>query len=144
MAEIYSAFEDVHFDSPEEFVPILEERNLTQYDYRYRDTWCQIANGLGYQTEYISTMTSENLKKVYDALKDGALVYRSVGTGEDSPDSGHATLCYGVNKYGELYISDTSQKRSDLGVYENHKSASAIYTHGSEECDVVIVKKKEE
>ena len=141
LAEIYSAFENVPFDSPEEFVTVLESKGLMDLDYRYKDGWIQIANGLGYETEYISEMTSENLTTAYAALEQGALIYRSVGTGVNSPYGGHATLCYGVNSAGELLMSDTAQKRSDLGVYENHKSASAIYIHGSEECDVVIVKK---
>jgi hypothetical protein len=144
LAEIYSALENVHFNSPEEFVTILESKGLMDLDYRNKTGWIQIANGLGYTTEHIIEMSSDNLKKVYTALKQGALIYRSVGTGTNSPNGGHAVLCYGVNSDGELLLSDTSQRRSDLGVYENHKSASAIYTHGSEECDVVIVKKKEQ
>ncbi len=140
LAEIYSAFEGVEFDSPEEFVEILDEKNLLNLDFRYRENWCQIANALGYQTEYISTMTTENLQKVYDALADGALVYKSVMT-DTSVDGGHATLCYGINSNGEMLLSDTSMHLNDVGIYENHKSALHIYKHGSKECDAVIVKK---
>ena len=42
LAEIYSAFEGVNFDSPEEFMSILESKNLTHLDFRYREQWCQI------------------------------------------------------------------------------------------------------
>jgi hypothetical protein len=38
-------------------------------------------------------------------------------------------------------MSDTSEHRYEIGIYENHKSAWHIYKHGSEECDCVIVKK---
>lgn len=140
LAEIYSAFEDVHFDSPEEFVPILESKGLLQYDYRYRTQWCQIANGLGYQTEFISTMTSDGLQKVYDALSKGALLYKS--TMDDSNiDGGHAMLGYGINTDGEMLTSDTSMHCNEVGIYENHKNAWHVYKHGSKNCDVVIVKK---
>lgn len=144
LAEIYSAFEGVHFDSPEEFVPILESKGLTHLDYRYRDTWCQIANGLGYETEYITTMTEANLQKVYDALAQGALLYKSVGVDkvtDINPDGGHATLGYGINTDGEMLISDTSMHCYDVGIYKNHKTAWHIYKHGSADCDCVIVRK---
>jgi hypothetical protein len=84
LAEIYSAYEGVHFNTPEEFIPILETKGLTHLDFRYRETWCQIANGLGYETELISSMTKENLQKMYDALAQGALCYKSVGTVKDN------------------------------------------------------------
>lgn len=140
LAEIYSKFEGVHFDSPEKFLPILESKGLLQYDYRYREGWCNIANGLGYQTEYISTMTTEGLQKVYDELSQGALVYKSVMV-DNSPDGGHATLGYGINTEGEMLTSDTSMHCNEVGIYENHKNAWHVYKHGSAKCDVVIVKK---
>lgn len=140
LAEIYSAFEGVEFESPEEFLQILESKNLTHLDFRYRTGWCQIANELGYQTEYISTMTTADLQKVYDELSQGALVYRSLGV-MNQPDGGHATLVYGVNSNGEMLMSETSMHCYDVGIYENHKSAWHVYKHGSKECDVVIVKK---
>ena len=53
---------------------------------------------------------------------------------------GHVVLCYGVNSAGELLIADSAPSRSKIGIYENHKSASHIYTQGSTACDVVIVR----
>lgn len=141
LAEIYSAFENVHFDSPEEFVQILNNKGLLQYDYRYRTQWCQIANGLGYQTELISPMTKEGLQKVYDALAQGALIYKSTMSGTNV-DGGHATLAYGINTDGEMLISETSMRCDEIGIYENHKNAWHIYKHGSTECTAVIVKKQ--
>lgn len=139
LAEIYSAFEGVKFGSPEEFYAILEKRGLAEKDFRYRDSWCEIANGLGYETEHISTMTAEALQKIYDALEGGALLYKS--TMASSVDGGHAMLGYGINTDGEMLTSDTSMHCNEVGIYENHKNAWHIYKHGSAECDCVIVKK---
>ena len=139
LAEIYSAFEGVKFGSPEEFYAILEKRELAEKDFRYRDSWCEIANGLGYETEHISTMTAEALQKIYDALEGGALLYKS--TMASSVDGGHAMLGYGINTDGEMLTSDTSMHCNEVGIYENHKNAWHIYKHGSAECDCVIVKK---
>lgn len=141
LVEIYSAFEGVKFNSPEEFVPILESKGLLQYDYRYGDGWCSIAEGLGYTTDYISTMTPENLTKIYDALSKGALLYKST-MGHASVDGGHATLGYGINTEGEMLISETSMHCNEVGIYENHKNAWHIYKHGSKDCACVIVKKQ--
>ena len=147
LAEIYSVFEGVHFDSPEEFTQILIDKGLTYangYDYRFKDGWCRIANALGYETELITEMSTENLQKVYDALSQGALIYRSVlgkASATASADGGHAVLGYGINSNGEMLTADTSMHCSEVGIYENHKSAWHIYKHGSKYCDVVIVKK---
>ena len=165
LAEIYSAYEGVSFDSPVEFANLLTEKfgdSWKSHNYRYRSGWCALAEMLGYETKLIAgdyqetgvqeEITKETLKEIYDALRDGALLYRGVGVvttgvnekGETTysvqTDGGHATLIYGVNKDGEVLLSDTSQKRSNLGIYENHKSAQPIYTHGSQKCDVVIVR----
>lgn len=143
LLEIYSAFTGVQFNSPEDFLPILEEAGLLGIDFRYRETWCQIANGLGFETEFIASMTTENLQKVYDALAEGALLYRStLGSSESgNVDGGHAILGYGINSDGEMLTSDTSMYCCDVRIYENHKNAWHIYKHGSKECDCVIVKK---
>ena len=159
LAEIYSAFENKHFDSPEEFVAMLDKDypSWMNYDFRYRTAWGEIAKLLGYSVELISVatdnlygekMTSSDLANIYAKLASGSLVYRSVGTFDMETSSGfflhyggHATLCYGVNSKGEVLISDTCMHRYKLGVYENHKSAQPIYTHGSEYCDAVIVSK---
>ena len=140
LLEIYSAFMGVDFNSPEEFFPILEEAGVLGIDYRYRDGWCQIANGLGFETEYYSTMTSEVLRKMYDALKDGALLYKST-MDNDNEHGGHAMLGYGINSDGEMLTADSSMHCWEVGIYENHKTAWHIYKHGSAECDCVIVRK---
>ena len=145
LAEIYSAFEGVHFDSPEEFAPILESKGLTHLDFRYRDQWCLIAKGLGYDAEYITTMTQADLQNVYDALEQGALIYKSVAAAGDTgitPYGGHATLCYGINTEGEILTSDTSMHCYNIGIYKNHKTAWHIYKQGNEQCDCVIVRKR--
>lgn len=143
LAEIYSAFEKVHFDSPEEFTQILESKGLL-LDYRYPAGWMAMAEGLGYTVEFIDTMTKENLIKIYDALAEGALVDRSIGVIKDGAiqvTGGHAILAYGVNSDGELLTANSSPRCYELGIYENHKAAWHIYQHGSEICNAVIVKK---
>lgn len=154
LATIYSAFEDVEFSHPREFMDILRSKGLTdaeKHNPRYRPQWCAIAEGLGYTTEYISDMTQANYRKVCEALAEGALLYKSVGTLKTvgstawtQPEGGHATVVYGINSAGEMLMSDTSMHCDDVGIYENHKTAWHIYKHGSKECDVVIVRKKGE
>ena len=145
LAEIYSAFKGVKFESPEDFLPVLEEAGALGIDFRNdRNNWCQIANKLGFETEYLTSMTATNLKKLYDALASGALLYKSVAgkVGEEtSADGGHATLAYGINTNGEMLCSDSSMHCYDVGIYENHLNAWHIYKHGSLECDCVIVRK---
>ena len=146
LAEIYSAFENVHFDSPEEFTQILESKGLL-LDYRYPDGWCQMAEGLGYTVVHIDTMTKENLQTVYEALAQGALAYRAIAAVKDTTpyvNGGHAILAYGINSEGELLTANSSPHCYNLGIYENHKAAWHIYKHGNKDCRVVIVKKKEE
>ena len=143
LAEIYSAFMKVEFESPDEFLPILEEVGALGLDFRYREYWCQIANKLGFETEYLTSMNSANLKKAYDALAAGALLYKStVGVPTHGiVDGGHAMVGYGINSDGEMLCSDSSMHCNDVGIYENHLNAWHIYKHGSLECDCVIVKK---
>lgn len=140
LSEIYSAFEGVTLTSPEKFFAILKEKGLDKLDFRYRETWCEIANGLGYETEYIPAMTAEALQKIYDALADGALLYKST-MGKSNVDGGHAMLGYGINTDGEMLTADSSMHCDEVGIYESHKTAWHIYKHGSAECDCVIVKK---
>lgn len=151
LAAIYSAFEGVDFSHPEEFMDVLRAKGLTdpaEHNPRYRDQWCNIAVGLGYTTEYISTMTEDNYRKVCTALAEGALLYKSVGTTKVNgsivdahPEGGHATVVYGINSAGEMLMSDTSMHCDEIGIYKNHKTAWHIYKHGSKECDVVIVRR---
>ena len=146
LVEIYSALMGASFDSPEDIFPILEKEKVLGIGFRNRDEWCQIANGLGLGTEYITNMTTENLQKVYDALADGALLYKSTVSGistngQYAVDGGHAILGYGINSDGEMLTSDSSIPSHKVGIYENHKTAWNIYKHGSELCDCVIVRK---
>ena len=92
-------------------------------------------------------MTAENIQKVYDALAEGALCYRSVAiirkdNGEVQAEGGHATLAYGINTDGEMLVSDTSMHCYEIGIYKNHKTAWHIYKHGNKDCDCVIVTKQ--
>ena len=144
LAEIYSAFMGVKFESPEDFLPVLEEAGALGIPFRNdRTEWCQIANKLGFETEYLTSINATNLKKLYDALASGALLYRStVGNVESgSADGGHAILAYGINTDGEMLCSDSSMHCYEVGIYENHLNAWHVYKHGSPECDCVIVKK---
>lgn len=141
LMEIYSAFMGVQFNSPEEFFPIIEAAGMLSVDYRDKEGWCQIANAIGLETELLDTMTSANLKKMYDALKDGELLYKSV-MGKTTINGGHAVLAYGINSDGEMLIADTSMHCWEIGIYENHKTAWHVYKQGNKDCDCVIVKKK--
>ena len=143
LASIYSALMGMQFDSPEDFFPVLEAAGVLGINFRTRTEWCQIANGLGLETEYITSMTAEDLQKVYGALADGALLYKStVGSvASGTADGGHAMLGYGINSDGEMLTSDTAMHGYRVGVYENHKAAWHIYKHGSKLCDCVIVRK---
>lgn len=145
LISIYSALMGVSFDSPEAFFPLLEEAGVLGVDFREREPWCEIANGLGLETEYIKTMDAANLQKVYDALADGALLYKStmgsLSAGDAMVKGGHAMLGYGINSDGEMLTSDTAMHGYKVGIYENHKTAWHIYKHGSKECDCVIVRK---
>lgn len=151
LAEIYSAFMEEKFNSPEAFAQILVDRGLTQYDYRNRTGWMNIAKSLFGEENVIDltgTMTSSNLKTLYDNLSQGALVYKStvgdilrdVQNGEKPTDGGHAMLAYGINAQGEMLTVDSSMHCYEVEIYEPHKTAWHIYKHGSKECDAVIVK----
>lgn len=139
LAEIYSAFNNVTFESPEEFWLILEDKGLTHLNFKYTEQWCQIANRLGFQTDYISEVSQAALTRIYNGLSQGALIFRS--SASTSVDGGHAMLGYGINSKGEMLTSDPSPYCSELGIYENQKTAWHIYKHGSQKCDVVIVTK---
>lgn len=150
MAEIYSAFENVQLNSPEEFYEILEEKGLVGLNYRSEpDELCQLIQGLGYEAEYISKITTETLSTIYEALAEGALLYKITMAG--LPDvltdldvrarSGHAMLGYGINSNGEMLTADSSMHCSDVGIYENHKTAWHIYKQGTPETDVIIIRK---
>ena len=151
---IYSAFTGTTFNDPKAFFPVLENAKMLGKDFRKHSTWIEIANGLGFETEPVTVVTSESCQKIYDALQGGALLYRStVGgiPGDDFINAGiatnvlaqgtHAMLGYGINSDGEMLTSDTAMHGHKVGIYENHKTAWHIYKHGSELCDCVIVRK---
>ena len=151
---IYSAFTGTTFNDPKAFFPVLENAGMLGKDFRKHSTWIEIANGLGFETELVTVVTSESCQKIYDALQGGALLYRStVGgiPGDDFINAGiatnvlaqgtHAMLGYGINSDGEMLTSDTAMHGHKVGIYENHKTAWHIYKHGSELCDCVIVRK---
>lgn len=140
ISEIYSALEQVDLDSPIEFVEILESKNIDYSDFQTTNAVNGIFTALGYDTEIITSMNSTNLKKVYDALKDGALVWKThMIYGNNS--TGHANLVYGVNGIGELLIADSGLQNHNLEQYTNHLSSMPIYTTGDSEMDCIIVKK---
>ena len=153
LAEVYSAFEGVTYNSPVEFANFLDGKGLlgANYNFRWPDGWRAIAEALGYHTEFIDIMSSDGLKAVYAALANGALVYRTTGVRYFDannnpsyyPGSGHATLWYGVNSDGEFLVSDTSMHCDEVGIYENHKSAWHTCNTGSIDCNTIIVWKGE-
>ena len=141
MAEIFSALEGVEFSSPKQFEDLLKEKGFLEDGFRSDDEIEEIYTKLGYQVERIKTMTSEGLQKVYDALADGALIHKTMGTYEH-PDWGHAILVYGVNSLGKLLIADSDVCYHMIEEYENHKSSMPIYALGTAACNTTIVKKK--
>ena len=151
---IYSAFTGTTFNDPKAFFPVLENARMLGKDFRKHSTWIEIANGLDFETEPVTVVTSESCQKIYDALQGGALLYRSTVGGIPSDDfinagiatnvlaqGTHAMLGYGINSDGEMLTSDTAMHGHKVGIYENHKTAWHIYKHGSELCDCVIVRK---
>ena len=136
--EIYNTFEN-DSKTPPEFVAMLQEKGLASISMRNREGFTQVMNGLGYQAEFI-TIIGSDLAKVYQALKDGALLYLShmiIG----NTSGGHATLCYGINDIGEMLISDSDSPLRYIEIYTNHTSSKQIYAIGDSNIDVVIVKK---
>ena len=141
LASIYSAFTGVKFDSPEEFVELIYSKGLNIYDFRYRDDWCSIAEGLGLTVvKKYDMLTKSSLQHCYQELKNGALLYSSLGVPKYDMDGGHATLIYGINSDGEVLTSESSMYIDKIGIYENFKDSCYIYQRGSRECDMVIVK----
>lgn len=149
LAEIYSALMGVHFDSPKDFVPVLNEKfpDWVNYDFRKSANVVEIIKGLNFGcTHYATVANASQLKNIYSWLNKGALVFREVGNGVGgSVDAGqvgggHFVLYYGANSDGELLVADSSPARSAIGIYENFKSASHIFTHGSTGCDAIIVR----
>lgn len=140
MSEIYSAFENVNLQSPKEFVEILESKNIDYSNYRYDSGQVEILEALGYDVEFVEGMSSANLKKMYDALKEGALIKKSHMI-YGQPSSGHAILVYGINGIGEILISDSATHCHGIGLYKNHLSSMPIYTTGDSGMDFIIVKK---
>ena len=144
LAEIYSAFENKPLSSPIEFAQILEQKGLLM-DYHKKSKWQEMAQGLGYTTEIVYPMTFNGMQTIYNALAQGALIYRSIAVVKDDGlqlNGGHAVLAYGVNSDGELLTSNSSPRCYNLGIYENQKDAWHIYQQGNEECLAIIVRKK--
>ena len=141
LTSIYSALTGTKFESPEEMIALMESKGLTKYDFRYRDDWCEIAKGLGLTVvQYYDTLTKESLQHCYEELKNGALLYSSIGIPKHDMEGGHATLVYGINSDGEVLTSESSMYINRIGIYENFKDSCYIYQRGSKECDMVIVK----
>lgn len=138
---IYSAFTGTKFESPEEMVELMESKGLTKYDFRYRDDWCSIVEGLGLTVvKKYDMLTKDSLQHCYQELKNGALLYSSIGVPKHDMHGGHATLVYGINSDGEVLTSESSIHTNRIGIYENFKDSCYIYQRGSKECDMVIVK----
>ena len=96
------------------------------------------------ETEYVALASDSNaLQRVYDALKDGAVVmsgalgWTTIGT------NGHEVLLYGVNTKGEVMVLDSSSAAKNLGEYHAHTYAMLPYNlMASSGADFLIIKKK--
>ena len=147
LAEIYSAFEGVDFNTPEEFISMLEEGGFDIARIRSESEYCAtVMSSLGYDVEYVDRLVNSDtgaseLPRIYQALKDGALLYKSQGVLGNS-SGGHATLVYGINDIGELLISDSDAPVRYIERYDNHLSSMPIYQTGNLEIDIMIVKKQ--
>lgn len=129
-AMIYSALMDVDMDSPEVFVAAVGavDESLLDLDIANGEldnsggadhSWTELAqwfDAVGCSTEYVPSVSAENVQAVYDALAGGALVFARVCAGMD--DGNHVAVIHGVNGYGEFLVTDPSSAGRQIGVYE--------------------------
>lgn len=146
---IYSALTGTPFTTPEEFIDLLrgkrDDRGLilqvlpkpegvSQSDYGYDDMerWLE---ALGLSCEVLK-YTNDNLKKVYTALAEGALVLTSI-------HPNHAGVIYGVADNGEVLVLDSGSYKRMVGVYEAGTFQQPIWSLVLNGGDLMIVKKGE-
>lgn len=145
-AHIYSALTGVKFDTPRHFVenivggidngslltPTGQEDGEPAYNGDDMVNWF---TALGLDSEKLSGgYNSSNLQKVYNALKEGALILMYI-------HPGHAAILYGVASNGEVLTLDSSAYLHNIGVYEARTFQQPIWTLTCAGCDVIIVRK---
>lgn len=152
-AEIYSALEGVEFSTPKDFEAVLAsiDPTLLDKDMGYSTQAVEIFEALGYSVDYYSIVdngaitnceiTNSPLQKIYDALADGALLYKCIST-YTGINGGHVVIGYGVNEIGELLVADSDNTLSDLGIYKSLKYSMPLQALGTANCDIIVVQKK--
>lgn len=146
-AHIYSALSGVKFDSPKYFVenivggidngsllvPTITEGGEPAYGFADMANWL---THLGLECEILTDgYNSTNLQKVYDALKEGALILTGV-------NPGHAAVLYGIASNGEVLTLDSSAYQHNVGVYEAKTFQQPIWSIAKNGQGIVIVKKE--
>ncbi len=124
IAFIYSCFEGVEFNSPVQFAEevIAKHTSLNTLDPRSQTAIKTIVEAMGYNDEahemYVNDsgvdtgniFTSEDLKRIYDTLKNGGYVLLNRG--------GHSIVLYGVNDKGEVLVADSDTSNYMLKEYD--------------------------
>lgn len=147
-AHVYSALSGVKFDSPRYFVenivggidngslltPTGTEGGEPAYNYADMANWL---THLGLECEILTDgYNSTNLQKVYDALKEGALILTGI-------NPGHAGVLYGIASNGEVLTLDSGSYQKNVGVHEAKTFQQPIWSLVKAGTGIVIVKKGE-
>lgn len=144
-AHIYSALTGVKFDSPKHFVekivggidngrllvPTDAEEGQPAYGVADMINWL---TELGLECEQLTATNSANMQKIYDALKEGALVLTGI-------IPGHVGVIYGVASNGEMLVLDSASYQRAIGNYVAGTFQQPIWSFTSTIADAVIVKK---
>ena len=130
IAFIYAAFEGVELTSPVQFAEevIAKHTELKTLDPQKQNAIKTIIEELGYiddfhemyiddsGTDTGNRITSEDLKRIYDTLKNGGYVILAKGTSSKT-DGGHSVVLYGVNDKGEVLVADSDTSNYMLKEY---------------------------
>lgn len=145
-AHIYSALSGVKFDSPRFFVenivggidngslldPTKKEEEQPAYGAEDMVNWL---TNLGLECEHLTSYNSTNLQKVYDALKEGALIFTGI-------NPGHAGVLYGVASNGEMLVLDSNPFCFNIGDYEARTFQQPIWSLVKSNQGTIIVKNR--
>lgn len=160
-AMVYSALTNVAMDSPEEFVAIVGKANPDLLKIDIADGWVgtdinvtpdnefvdlrQWLDAVGLHGEYYPSVSISNVKAMYSALANGAMVIARV-PGSVGSEYSHIVVIHGINNNGELLIADPSSAGRDIGVYEAANYAMPIqnlmrYETGAQDDFLVVTRK---
>jgi hypothetical protein len=146
-AHVYSALTGEKFDSPRYFVETIvggidngsllvpttfENGKKKAYSFEDIMKWL---TALGLECEKVDNTDYTTTQKLYDALKDGALVITYV-------NPGHAAVVYGIADNGELLTLDSGAYQNYIGIYEAGTFQQPIWSFMIRTATYVIVKKK--